>query len=185
MHICERIKTERVLYDQRVFLRDDEKMVPLGLPTGVHLVSITSPVIQIDVVECEVDFGPPPPSPPAAGALIRALLIIEFVGHLTDNTTRNFEFSFPIEANVALPKLNRTLFTEDEIARAICQVFDVQTNGHPKLTCHADTFDVFVEIAVKLKIAVLDQIVVALCPHANSQTLSGGQITIVPCTPSP
>lgn len=179
MGMCQRIKTERVLYDQRIFIDDNETDVPLDLG-GATLIAVTNPVIQIDIIDCAVDFGDPammiPPS-----VTLRANFIIEFTGSLSNGTTRNFEFSFlRAFGPFTLPKLDVTGLTADELRRAFCQIFDITMVTPPVLTIDtaAGTFDISIQAAVKLKLVVFDQIMVALCPPANSLVLSGADIVI-------
>ncbi len=177
--MCQRIKTERVLYDQRLFITENETDVPLDLG-GATLVGVTNPVIQIDILDCDVDFGDPnlmiPPT-----VTLRANFIIEFTGSLSDGTTRNFEFSFiRTFGPFTLPKLDVTGLTPDELRRAFCQIFDITMVAPPVLTFDAvaGTFDILIQAAVKLKLVVFDQIMVALCPPANSVVLSGTDINV-------
>lgn len=175
MGMCNRIKTERVLYDQRVFLSDTETGVPLQLPPDVTLVNAANPLIQVTLMECDVNFDTTPPT-----LTVTPYFIVSFTGVLSNGEVRQFDFSFPgSPTSIPLVKLDRTVLTPDEIMRAFCQVFSVETTGTPTLRFTGVTFDIAFGLGVLIKIVVFDQIFVAACPPANTLTLSGGQIIII------
>ncbi len=55
MGLCQRIKTDRVLYDERVFLTETEGAIPLGIvPAAGSVINRDASSVDVAVTECDL-----------------------------------------------------------------------------------------------------------------------------------
>ncbi len=177
MGLCQRIKTDRVLYDERIFINETENAIPLGVkPAAGSTISRNKSSAEVAVVECDVVRSGSAITAVDVTLFIEKNIVVDQPGELPDLL---FEFSFQKTFRVPLVKIGEATISPADAARADCQIVDmtatdVLTLTNPSsdtATATATVKDELV-VAVKLKLVVPhDQILVALCP-ANMSTLA-------------
>jgi len=172
---CQRIKTDRVLYDERIFITENEPNIRLGreVPEGVIRPGLSQ--VEVAVVECDLVRG--------RGGQITDVDVTLFIDKtiVVEETTNlrgliPFEFSFRRTFRVPLAKIADATIDPADAARAHCQIVDIAAEDLLRLTS-GDTLSELLEVSIKLKIVVEDQILVMLCPH-NARALAG--LTVLP-----
>lgn len=160
MALCQRVKIDRVFYDQRMTLSVlNENIFLTGLlPAGIPLDNVT---VDVSVVSCDFD-------------LANQTIDIEFFVKKTltfGNIVIEFSFN-PLVPDIPLPKLGETNIPTEFLDRLKCQVFDfipLETASYdPANQNFIDTLD----IDITIKIDAVDQILVSLCPNDNTRTVT-------------
>jgi hypothetical protein len=164
MGFCTLIKTDRVLYDEIVFCRDEET-VPISeeVPDGSTILTDQSRV-TVTVVNC---------TPVVVGGVITAVtarihirkdIVIDRPDPLPDLT---LEFSFVREFTCPLSKADHAFIAPEDVARAACQIVNITASDTLTLTTgETPSFNQVLVMASKLKLVVPhDQIFVGTCPN--------------------
>lgn len=169
MGLCQRIKTDRVLYDERVFLTESEPAIPLGIvPARGSFIVVGESSVDVAVVECDLVRR----DDTITGATITLFIDKNIVVRQPDTMPSiPFEFSFQRTFPVSLAKIFEASIDPADVARARCQIFDLTATDTLALSDDRRTLSETLLVAVKLKIVVEDQILVALCPE-NMSTLA-------------
>ena len=159
---CQRIRTDRVFYDQGFTIDpvfEDETNLSGLVPMGVQLDSVT---VDVTVTNCELD-------------LINQTIDLEFfiLETLTFANGTIIVFSFNVGvSDIILPKLIDTTIPDEFLDRLRCETFDftptLTFTYNPGTQIFTDTL--FVDIVIK--IVAFDQILVSLCPSDMTRTVT-------------
>lgn len=159
---CQRIRVDRVFYDQRFTIDpvvdEDVNLAGLVAP-GVALNSVT---VDVTVTNCEVDI--------ANETLDLEFFILKTL-NFADDTILEFSFNASV-SDIALPKLGDTTIPDEFLDRLRCEAFDftpTETFTYDPVT---QDFTDTLAIEITIKIVAFDQILVNLCPSDMTRTVT-------------
>jgi len=146
MGLCQRIKTDRVLYDERVFLTDSE-VIPLSveLASG-SFINRDASSVDVAVVECDLVRR----GDTITGATITLFIDKNVVVTQLDTLPSiPFEFSFQRTFPVSLAKIFDASIDPADAARAHCQIFGLTATDTLALSTDRTTISETLLVAVR------------------------------------
>lgn len=177
MKYCNRILTERELYDQQVFAIDTETAIPLGittLPVG-SVIDPTASTVTVSVVGCEL-IGPPL-------AITGANITLDIRKNIVINPPAP---ASPIQTAVSLQKIVPVVFTKiteavidvADIPKADCRISNVSaTEDLTLIILPTPAITETLQVSMYLVVVVPDSLLVPACPPNLTATAT---INIVP-----
>lgn len=170
MGFCSRIKTDRVIYDERIFVTETEPAIPIGVdvPVGSIIDPLTS-TVSVSVVECDLTLD-------IAGAITGATVTLDVQKDISIIVPApappiSLEYSFQRAFPVVFAKIADATIDPADVPRARCQIVEIAaTDTLALILVPTPSLSETLLVQMKLKIVVEDQILVALCPPNLSTT---------------
>lgn len=172
MGFCEKIKADRVLADEIFYLQ--KTLGPVDIGFSVPEDSILTGTVEITVLECDLDFD-------EEEDLIRVLIEIMVQKEFTINTDDRelpLEFAFRNTLETQFAGITPSLLEElgIEFRRVKCQIFDIKEITDEIIFLCGDeeenaTIEETILIPIKLKLAIEEQLIVALCPASHRRII--------------
>lgn len=159
---CERIRIDRVFYDQRFPIDPlvTEEINLAGLVTGgVQLDSVT---VDVTVTSCDLDL---------TNDTISLEFFILKTLNFADGTILEFSFNIGV-SDISLPKLIDTTIPDEFVDRLRCEAFDFTVTEEFTYNPGTQDFTDTLSIDITIKIVAFDQILVNLCPSDMTRTVT-------------
>lgn len=170
MGLCEKIKADRVLADEIFFLQKTIGPVDLGFPVPEN--STLTGTVEVTVLECELVFDE---EEDRVRVIIRVMIQKEFTIITPDEEEIPLEFAFRNTLSTQFAGITPSILEEMEIEfrRVKCQIFDIkEITDNITFLCGDEeneenaSIEETILIPIKLKLAIEEQLIVALCPPA-------------------
>lgn len=174
MGFCEKIKADRVLADEIFFLQ--KTLGPVNLGFSVPEGSILTGTVEVTVLECELEFD-------ENENVVRVIIKIMVQKEFTIDTGEEeipLEFAFRNTLQTQFAGITPSLIEElgVEFRRVKCQIFDIKDItdeiificSDPEMDGNASIAETIL-IPIKLKLAVEEQLIVALCPPTHRRII--------------
>ncbi|HBT17674.1 MAG TPA: hypothetical protein DEB05_12065 [Firmicutes bacterium] len=179
MGFCTLIKTDRVLYDEIVFCRDEET-VPINeeVPAG-SMILVDQSKVTVTVINCTPVVVSGVITSVTAQVHIRKDIVIDRPEPLPNLT---LEFSFVRQFTCPLSKTpdGHAFIAPEDVVRAACQIVNITARDTMTLTTGTSpSFHQVLVMAAKLKLVVPhDQVFVGTCPS----TVTANAVITLPTT---
>ena len=158
---CQRIRVDRVFYDQRFpidpLVQEEIDLTGLVAP----LVALDSVTVEVSVTNCQLDL--------TAQTIDLEFFILKTL-NFADNTILEFSFNVGV-SDISLPKLADTTIPDEFVDRLRCEAFDFTPTETFTYDTTTQIFTDTLSIDITIKIVAFDQFLVNLCPSDMTRTV--------------
>ncbi len=162
MGFCQRIKYNRVFYDQRSTIEVlNEVNVSLAnlIAAGIDITTVN---VEASIIECDVDV---------ANQTATIEFFIKKTLTFVDDSVIEFSFN-PTATGISLPKLGETTIPDEFLDRLQCQIFDFTPIETFTYSPASQLFNDQLSIDLTLKVSAEDQALFTLCPPNLTRTVT-------------